>query len=58
MCPIPWAASASARGGYEDGRGAEVGGGDACLEMMKVRRGCIVYDGSVLLMGAGVGPRE
>ena len=40
------AASASARGGNEGGRGAEAGGGDACLEMKKVRRGCIVDDGS------------
>ena len=35
----------------EQGRsGAEAGGGDACLEVWKVRRGCIVDDGSVLLM--------
>ena len=40
------AASASARGGNEGGNGAEVGGRDARLEMRKVRRGCIVDDGS------------
>ena len=46
MCPIPSAASASARGGNGGRSGAEAGGGDACLEMRKVRRGCIVDDGS------------
>ena len=40
MCPTLLAASAS-----EGGSGAEAGG-DACLEMRKVRRGCIVGDGS------------
>ena len=44
MCSTPLAASASGRGGNEDGSGAEAGGGDACLEMRKVGRGCIVDD--------------
>jgi len=42
MCPTPLAASATARGGNEGGSGAEAGGGDACLEMRKVKRGCII----------------
>ena len=46
MCPTSLAASASARGGNEGGNGAEAGGNDACLEMRKVRRGCIFDDGS------------
>ena len=33
-------------GGSEGESGAEAGGNDACLEMRKVRRGCIVDDGS------------
>ena len=41
MCPTLLAASAS-----EGGSGAEAGGGDACLEMRKVGRGCIVDDRS------------
>ena len=45
LCPIPFAASASAWGGSEGGSGAEAGGGDARLEMKKVRRGYIAYDG-------------
>ena len=44
MCPTPSAASASARGGNEGGSGAEAGGGDAYLEMRKVKRGCIIDD--------------
>ena len=46
MCPTLSAASASACGGSESGSGADAGGGDACLEMSKVRRGRIVDDGS------------
>ena len=46
MCPTLLAASASERGGSEGGSGAEAGGGDACLEMRKVRRECIVDDRS------------
>ena len=46
MFLILLAASASARGGTEGGSGAEAGGGDACLEVRKVRRRCIVGDGS------------
>ena len=46
MCPTSLAASASARGGSESESGAEAGGGEACLEMRKVRRGCIVDGGS------------
>ena len=46
MCPTSSAASASARGGSEGESGAEAGGGDACLEMRKARRGRIVGDGS------------
>ena len=51
MYPIHSAASASAssRGGNEGGNSAEVGGGDACLEMRKVQRGAL------LMMGVGVG---
>ena len=46
------AASASARGGNGcggngRGRGVEAGGGDAYVEMRKVRRGCIIGGGSV-----------
>ena len=40
------AASASARGANGGGRGVEARGGDACLEMRKVRMGYIVDDGS------------
>ena len=36
------------RGGNEGGNGAEAGGGDACLEMRRARRGCIDAD-----VGAG-----
>ena len=39
-------ASASAHGANGGGRGAEAVGGGACLEMRKVRRGCIVDGGS------------
>jgi len=31
-------------GGSEGGSGGEAGGGDACLEMRKVKRGCIIDD--------------
>jgi len=48
VCPTPLAASVSASGfaggGSEEGSGAEAGGGDACPEMRKVKRGCIVDD--------------
>ena len=47
MCPTSLAASARARGGNESGNSAEVGGGDACLEMRKVQRGAL------LMMGVG-----
>ena len=50
MYPTPLAASArggNGCGGNGRGRGVEAGGGDVCLEMRKVRKGCIVGDGSV-----------
>ena len=46
MCPALLGAGARARDGNEGGRGEEAGGGDGCLEMRKVRRECIVDDGS------------
>ena len=47
MCPTPFSVSASAHGGNEGENGAEAGGGDACFEMRKVRRGYM------LMMGVG-----
>ena len=45
LLPASASASASAWGGCVGGSGAEAGGGDARLEMKKVRRGWIAYDG-------------